>query len=406
MLDSLHMLSHKPKSAWMSGVFIPMVRRLLRRLRGTAERCITLQPTQQGLLRGRVLLSYIIDGVMAKTEDQLPHSHPHFWETWAMAECFREEGYVVDVIHWTRRRPLPRTDYDIYVDVRRNFDRYAAVLPPSCLKIAHMDTAHYRVHNGNQHLRLEALRQRRGIVLAPFKLIEENSAAENADLITVLGNDFTRNTFASAGKPVHRIPLSNAFTYPFPHDKDFSSARRRFLWLGSEGFVHKGLDLVLEAFAGLPDHDLVVCGPLNREPAFQKAFSTLLYRMPNIRTDGWIDVASPRFLALAKGCIGMIYPSCSEGGGGCVITAMHAGLLPIVTREASVNITPDRGVVLPDASIPSIQTAVKNLSAHPPAELSTMAHAAWTWARATHTRERFKQEYRDFVRELPQQKAE
>lgn len=381
-----------------------MVRRLLRRLRGTAERCITLQPTQQGPLRGRVLLSYIIDGAMAKPEEQLPHSHPHFWETWAMAECFREEGYVVDVIHWTRRRPLPRTDYDVYVDVRRNFDRYAAVLPPSCIKIAHMDTAHHRVHNGNQRLRLDALRQRRGIVLAPFKLVEENCAAENADLITVLGNDFTMNTFAYAGKPVRRIHLSNAFTYPFPHDKDFSSARRRFLWLGSEGFVHKGLDLVLEAFAGLPDHELVVCGPLNREPAFQKAYSTLLYATRNIRSEGWIDVASQRFQVLTNGCIGMIYPSCSEGGGGCVITAMHAGLIPIVTREASVDITPDRGVVLPRASVASIQAAVKALSARPPAELNAMARAAWIWARATHTREGFKQEYRAFVQELTPRK--
>jgi hypothetical protein len=36
----------------------------------------------------------------------------------------------------------------------------------------------------------------------------------------------------------------------------------------------------------------------------------------------------------------------------------------------------------------------------PPADLEAMARAAWTWAREFHTRERFRREYRAFVREL------
>lgn len=378
----------------------PSAWRLLRRLRGLNERCVELPPPGPGPARGRVLLSYIVDGVLARTEADLPHSHPHFWETWAMAQAFREEGYAVDVIHWTRRGPLPRTDYDVYVDVRRNFDRYAARLPATCLKVAHMDTAHHRTHNGNQLRRLAELRARRGIDLAPFKLIEENRAAETADLITVLGNEFTIGSFAFAGKPIRRIRLSNAFQYPFPAGKDFAACRRRFLWLGSEGFVHKGLDLVLEAFAGLPDHELVVCGPLEREPAFARAFADLLYGTPNVRTEGWIDVAGERFRELARSCAGIVYPSCSEGGGGCVLTAMHAGLIPVVSREASVDVAPDRGTLLENSSVAAIQTAVRDLSGLPAAPLESMARAAWTWVREFHTRERFKQEYRAWVREL------
>ncbi len=319
-----------------------------------------------------------------------------------MAQAFRDEGYIVDVIHWTRRTPPPRLDYDIYVDVRRNFDRFAALMPPTCLKIAHMDTAHHQVHNGNQRERLAALKERRGIELAPFKLVEENMAAENADVITVLGNDFTINTFAYAGKPVHRIRLSNAFTYPFPEQKDFSAARQRFLWLGSEGFVHKGLDLVLEAFAEMPDHELVICGPLDSEPAFTRAFSNLLYDTPNIRVEGWVDVSGSRFRELADSCLAMVYPSCSEGGGGCVITMMHAGLIPIASREASVDIDPSCGILLEESSVAALQSAVRTLSETAPDQRKAMARAAWTRARENHTRERFKEDYRAFVRRLPE----
>jgi glycosyltransferase involved in cell wall biosynthesis len=387
---------------WLAELF----RRLLRRLRGINERCITLPALGPGPVRGHVLLSYIIDAAMIRTEEELPHSHVNFWETWTMAQCFREEGYVVDIIHWSRRRPLPRTDYDIFVDVRRNFDWHAAVLPTSCLKVAHMDTSHFRFHNASQRRRLEDLRQRRGIALAPFKLVEENTASENADVIAVIGNDITMGTFAYAGKPIHRIRLSNARSYPFPDRKDFNASRRRFLWLGSEGFVHKGLDLTLEAFAGLPDHELVVCGPLDKEPAFVKAFANLLYETPNIRAEGWVDIAGARFQELANQCVGLIYPSCSEGCAGCVVTAMHAGLIPIVTRESGVDVEPERGILLPDATIASIQKAIRNLSGQSAAELETRARAAWTWVRETHTRERFKQEYRAWVRELSQMRKQ
>jgi hypothetical protein len=71
------------------------------------------------------------------------------------------------------------------------------------------------------------------------------------------GNDFTIGTFRYAGKPIYRLPIICP-TSPWPQDKDHGACRKCFLWFGSQGFLHKGLDLVLEVFAGLPDHHLTV----------------------------------------------------------------------------------------------------------------------------------------------------
>jgi glycosyltransferase involved in cell wall biosynthesis len=358
---------------------------------------LALRPA--GASRGRVLFSYILDPLL-DLDRPVPLSHTHFWESRQMALTFRELGFTVDCLHWTNRTFVPRHPYDVYVDVRRNFDRIAPQLPPRCIKIFHAETAHHSTHNGAQQRRLAELEQRRGIRLAPFKLVEVNRAAEQADHITILGNDFTAATFRYAGKPVHRIPISTPMQFPEPATKAFGAARTRFLWFGSEGFVHKGLDLVLDAFAGLPEMDLIVCGPLDSEPAFEAAYAKELYGLPNVRTTGWMDIESPAFTRVLDSSVALVYPSCSEGGGGCVVGCMHAGLIPIVTPEASVDVTPETGVVLPAASVDAIRNAVRALAGTPPERLRATAHAAWSFARANHTRERFAAAYRAFAETL------
>ena len=70
--------------------------------------------------------------------------------------------------------------------------------------------------------------------------------------------------------------------------------------------VHKGLDLVLEAFAGMPEYHLTVCGPVASEKDFERGYNQELYHTPNIHTFGWIDVDSPKFINLAAQCVGIV----------------------------------------------------------------------------------------------------
>lgn len=372
--------------------------KLRRRLSGVEDRVVALEPERA--VRGRVLLSYIVDPFLLPQCAEPSYDHTHDWECREMARAWLEAGFGVDVIHWTNFRFEPERAYDVLIDPRLNLERLGPLLGPGCLKVLHAETAHHSFHNAAQRRRLAALRERRGIALPPNRLIEENRAVEQADAVTLLGNDFTAGTYAFAGKPMFRVPISNPFPYPFPEDRDFEAARRRFLWFGSGGLVHKGLDLVLEAFAGMPELELTVCGPIAREPAFERAYWLELYRTRNIQTLGWVDVAGEAFREIAWSHLGVVYPSCSEGGGGSVVTCMHAGLVPLVTREASVDVSPERAVVLDDPTVEGVHRAARALAARPPAELREMARAAWGFARERHTRERFAEAYRRTVGEL------
>lgn len=359
----------------------------------TPSQVVSLRP--DGKPAGNVLISYIPDDVL-KAEADVSASHTHYWECRHMARSFRRAGFNVDVIDFADSVFVPDKPYDVLVSARTNLERLAKHVPEHCLKIAHLDTAHFLTNNANATERLRQVRDKHQVALRSTRMVEANWALEAADMGCVLGNAFTADTYRFAGKPIHRIPLSSVREFDWQADKDFDACRKTFLWFGSGGFVHKGLDLAIDAFAELPDYRLLICGPLDLEPRFVRAFNEALYQRDNVETIGWTDVTGPDFAAIRRRSIATVYPSCSEGGGGSTITCMHAGLIPVVTAQASVDVG-DFGSVIDDLSVASVRRAVQELGERPAEELEQRARAAWEHARQHHTRETFAADYDRFV---------
>ena len=357
---------------------------------------IRLEPL--GVRTGRKLaLSYLREPFLG-ADGSRARGHTNWQECRAMADVWREAGWSVDVVDRRDRRFFPR-DAHAVVDLGVNLGRWAPDLPADCCKILPATGAHWLTQNEAEKNRLAELAKRRGLSLVPRRQNLPSRGIESCDLATVLGNNFTIESFRFAGKPLERIPISSAYEFPWAADRDFESARRRFLWMGSYGMVHKGLDLVLEAFAGMPDLQLTVCGRPEKEEDFWRAYRRELTSLPNIKFAGWLDLASPEFETIRCTHAAMVYPSCSEGGGGAVIHSMHAGLIPVVTREASVD-TLDFGENIPASSVEEVSAALRRVSECVPAELEQRARAAWKHARTLHTLPAFTARYRDFVDDL------
>lgn len=361
-------------------------RKVIARLRPRPRRVAHIK-ARSGL-RGNALVSYLVAPCLGDLERDLPHSHTHFWESRQIALTLADLGFAVDVIDWTDDQFQPRRHYDLVLDVRLNLERLASQVGEDCLLIQHMETGHYRFHNAAQRERLEALEERRGVRLRPQRMLEENHAIDVAHFGTTVGNDFTIGTYAYAGKDIFRIPISTPITFAAPDEKAFEDIRHNWLWFGSGGLVHKGLDRTLEAFAGMPDHHLTVCAPVHLERDFEAEYAHELYATPNIHTEGFVDVYSKRFRKIIDRTMGVVYPSCSEGGGGSVVTCMHAGLIPLVTRESSVDLG-DFGFLLPDASVETIRRQVETISALPIGQLAERSRRSWNHVRRHHTREAF-----------------
>lgn len=348
--------------------------------------------------RGTVALSYLREPFLDRPKSAA-RGHTNWQECQAMAMAWRDRGYRVEIVDYRDRKYEPPKDTAVAIDIHSNLERWSPFLPPDCRKVLHATGAHWVAQNAAEYKRLEALRIRRAQALFPRRQVVPSRAGECADAITVLGNQFTLNTWTFAQKPVRRIPISSAVPCVWPEGREMEKARKRFLWLGSFGMVHKGLDLVLEAFASMPDLHLTVCGRPEKEADFFEAYKKELTGLPNIHLAGWVDQASAEFARICQTHVGIVYPSCSEGGGGAVIHAMAGGLLPIATVEASVDLG-DFGESISTPDPEGVAAAVRRVSESSPAFLEQRARQGWEHVQRHHSLETFCRSYASFVDEF------
>lgn len=358
---------------------------------------LVLRP--EGQERGCVALSYITWPFREGWNSPKARGHTNAFEVVAMAEAWRDLGFRVEISDYEDTRYTPPADCAIAIDLHSNLERWEKSLPAGCVRILHATGCEWRFHNEAELSRLRQIKQRRGVDLVPRRQVAPTRAAEVADHISTLGNEFTIDTFIHAGKPITRIPISSAYEFAWPERRDFETAKRNFLWMGSYGMAHKGLDLVLEAFSAMPEFRLTVCGRPEKEADFFEAYKHELTQLPNITLRGWLDPASPDFRGIANTHAAIVYPSSAEGGGGAVIHCMHAGILPACTAESSVDLG-DFGVAIRSGSLEAVQAAVETIGSLDPSEVEARCKQAREHVRKVHTRGTFRRNYSAFARRL------
>lgn len=294
----------------------------------------------------KVLISYITLPFRAESL-----SHSNFFEVTTAARIFNELEYVVDVIHYEGRIPSLNC-YDAIYGFGDVFQRYFEWQHRGVAKTIYYGAGMHVCHQNNVTLkRVKDVYRKKNVWLCrSARYVEKAWTHQTAlsDGIIALGNDSCAETYRKHyDGPVLSCPA------PFYQTLDYKEvmrrrkvgARKSYLWFGSNGMIHKGLDLCLEFFKSRPDLELHICGHLSQEPDFVRAYQSELFGTQNIHVHGFVNVQSECFQQILASCSFVIFPSCSEGGSPSVLTAIGNGaLIPIVSRESSV--TPKYGVVI------------------------------------------------------------
>lgn len=356
-----------------------------------------------GMKKSNVLLSYITEPFTCTPWERFTDPHTNKWECAEIAHLFAIRGYAVDIINFNNTKFIPRKKYAVCVDIMQNLEHLSKYLPTNCKKVMHVTSAYGEFQNAAEKERLLELKRRKNISLKPQRtgVVSKNPAY--ADFLEGLGNQTVHATYDQFKKHIYPIPISVAKEFDFPEQKKFEVARTHFLWFGGGGAILKGLDLVIEAFAGMPELSLHIVGPSARENDFAQAYKHELalpnikyYPRPHISPGGEMRSGDIPFLDIANRCAALIYPSASEGTSGAVVQAMHAGLIPIITKQTGIS--EDAPVIICDTpTVESIRNLAMRIAETDSITLREKARKAWSYARAHHTQKTFSEAYSRFI---------
>jgi glycosyltransferase involved in cell wall biosynthesis len=305
-------------------------------------------------------------------------------------------GYVVDIVNYDNLSWLPQRSYDVFIGhAGINFERICNRLAGSTVRIYYSTGIYWREANRREAQRLYDLAERRGFVLPPDRAIthSEEGANRAADGIIHLGNAEASRTFK--GFPVV-YAVNNCSTqvqWDGTLKKDYRPGLKNFLFFSGSGNVHKGLDLLLEAFAQTDLH-LHICQGL--EPSFRAVYRFELESCPNIHFHGRIPMRSPKFRELAASCNWVISATCAEGQPGAVIECMSHGLLPVLPDSANIDLD-NWGLRLPDCGVISIQNTALQLSKMSDDECRNRAEAMLATVAVQYSSDAFRSAFKQAV---------
>lgn len=285
-----------------------------------------------------VLLSYI-RAVFDQNNYRDSKSHTNYHTTYCIARQLDALGYNVDVVDWQQNYLGDYSKYSLVVGLGKTLDQILCTRRTNTPKVVWFGTGcNPQFSNIETMRRLKAFYEKTGVMaFESTRFVKEDTPLQHelADGIILHGAEFAMSTYSNENitpvlGPVHILNES------IP-EKDFSRVKNNYLWFGSGGLIHKGLDLAIESFMKRPNLHLKICGDIERESSFYEVYKDKISITENISYHGFVDINSNEFLHIMQDTAFIVYPSVSEGNSPSVLTCMaNGGLIPIVSQGADL----------------------------------------------------------------------
>ncbi len=351
----------------------------------------------------RALLSYI-EPPFLRAQRAPRHTNTIEARTWA--GVLDDLGHAVDVVDF-RSPGVALESYDVICGFGEPLEEAIRSTPPrEPVKIFYGTGCSSVFSNRAAAGRVLDLYHREGIWNpSGARFIASAWPLQNtlADGYVSLGTAFSQDTFTSyrIGGEVRRVPafFLDDGDLPAPEQKDDDTARRNVLWFGSNGAVHKGLDLVIAAARALPGMTVHLAGVSDQDAPF---VSRLVGDLANVRVHGFLTVGTQPFRDVMQTCGAVVMPSASEGGSAAVLTAVaHGGLIPLVSAACAVDL--DGGEIpIEPLTLDAVLAALRAFAALSSEERGQRGRDVQAWCRRHNTPTVYQASLREVVAELIQ----
>ncbi|WP_126465103.1 glycosyltransferase [Candidatus Terasakiella magnetica] len=296
-------------------------------------------------LTKKALLHYTLDSTF-QPHLQKDYRHTFLWESSELVRILNKFGFRVDIVDRTNTNWMPKDDYDLLIS---NASGNSGKLYPTYAKLTPRATKVFYalgpepLHANERTLqRYDFAGQRTGNDVSAMRVMDKvdiNSCMKISDAIIVLDdNGYSSSTYSSYKLPIYWVSPSSSPKALYETSFIRKRKRNTFLAFAGNGFIAKGMDLLVEAFENLPDCNLIIAGP-HSDKTFWYLYGTRIQNADNISYEGFLTIGDEKYNRFVSQCSYVIAPVASEGVCTSVTTCMCSGLVPIVPHESGVDIS-------------------------------------------------------------------
>jgi len=334
--------------------------------------------------RGRALLIYIAYPFWKKTAVV----HSNIREVPIIADLLAERGYDVDVIDFRSEALVSFERYSVIFGFGDLFEEaVSAGIDARCIFYA--TQAPQWIHNLAEAKRIVDFQFRTGTRLKPRRMLDRTwpASAVLSDAIVCVTDGWAYERYRELHQRVYSVPIT-AFGPSEIERTSYSGGDERvdFVWFGSTGALHKGLDLCIEAVSQMSDVVLNVCGSVLAEKDFMSAIQRYLTGS-NVKFLGRIDPLSSGMRNLMRSTGFVVLPSASEGCATGVLTCMAWGCVPVITEYCGISFP--EAVRIRELTVESVTQAIRTAKNLPAQECRRRSEKARAWAAERHTSDEF-----------------
>ncbi|MBM1105818.1 hypothetical protein JQC67_06700 [Aurantibacter crassamenti] len=350
----------------------------------------------------KAIISYVTFSHFADWENNnIGRTQP--FEILSIVKVLIDNDYAIDIVDCHDLKTLEylkNKKYDLIFGFGETFYQLT-LLHPSAITVLYMTEHHPDVSKIEEQKRLDYFYERKKveakIVRSGHYYWDHHMLKKYSHVLTMSEVEPFLKDYA---KPINIFPTGIKNTSFEFTAKNHDLTKKHFLWFGSYGAIHKGLDLLFDVFENREDIILHVAGFYEDDRK--------LIGFPdkkNIIDHGYIDIKSDQFTFLMKQCTFCILPSCSEGFSTAVSTTMLHGLIPIVMRNTGFNRLKDNAIFLNDFSIEYIDQQLTDISNKDSEFLRILGENVFYFAQENFSIQAFENRFNSIMKEIHNSKT-
>lgn len=322
--------------------------------------------------------------------------HTQIYEANQIVKAFINRGYEIDVVNVNEDNAfeiIKHNKYDIIFGLGELFYKMS-LINEQALKILYLTENHpeFSYKKESERVNYYNKRNHRREAISRTNLYFKDKYFDVCDYVIAMGNV---NELQEKRINFYRINPTGLLNTNFEYKAIKEESVKNFLWFGSDGAIHKGLDILYEVFSRRTDVNLYICG-LNKS---EKKRLRIKERK-NIFILDKIDVKSDLFLKLCRKCCWMIYPSCSEAMSTSVLTCMLHGIIPILIKENGFEKIKDNAYFLKGYEVDYIENFILDITKKEITEIEEKRMEIYKFARDEFLLNKFNKNFNIILDEM------